>query len=479
MPCTTILCGRNATNDGSTIISRNDDGMFEAKKVIVTEPAKQPKKYKSVIAHLEIELPDNPLRYTSVPNVEKKNGVWPATGINSANVAMTATETITSNPRVLGADPLVKYKEEKGKKIPGGIGEEDLVTIVLPYIRTAREGVIRLGGLLEKYGTYESNGIAFSDENEIWWLETIGGHHWIARRVPDDRVVIMPNQFGLDNFDFSDAYGEKKENLCSGDLLGFVEKNHLNTGKGDVFNPRLAFGSCADSDHIYNTPRAWYMAGYLAPSSYKNDSYGPESNDLPWSLIPENKVTVEDVRYLLGSYYQGTPYNPYDGKSPLAGKYRSIGVPNSDVCGIMQIRPGKPDLIKGVEWLSLGGSGFTCCFPVYSNVGKFPKYFGGTTEDVSTDSMYWSSRILAALIDAHYGSAIIHDERYTDSVLNSCREILNRFDSEIAEKNDASLLEKANEEIAKTVRKETEKALSNVLLNASQHMKTRYHRNDN
>ena len=70
---------------------------------------------------------------------------------------MTATETITSNPRVLGADPMV----------PGGIGEEDIVRLVLPYIRSAREGVARLGSLLEQYGTYEKNGIAFQDVNEI------------------------------------------------------------------------------------------------------------------------------------------------------------------------------------------------------------------------------------------------------------------------------------------------------------------------
>ena len=60
--------------------------------------------------------------------------------------------------------------------------------------------------------------MAFADENEVWWLETIGGHHWIAKRVPDDRLVIMPNQFGLDHFDFEDAYGAGKENLCSADL---------------------------------------------------------------------------------------------------------------------------------------------------------------------------------------------------------------------------------------------------------------------
>jgi dipeptidase len=104
--------------------------------------------------------------------------------------------------------------------------------------------------LLEKYGTYEPNGIAFSDKDEIWWLESIGGHHWIARRVKDDEYVVMPNQFGLDRFDFKDAYGEGKENLCSKDLKQFVEANHLALDTKGNFNPRLAFGSHDDSDHV-------------------------------------------------------------------------------------------------------------------------------------------------------------------------------------------------------------------------------------
>lgn len=76
---------------------------------------------------------------------------------------MTATETITSNPRVLGADPMVVYQPaEDGKaEVPGGIGEEDIVVLVLPYINSAREGVKRLGSLLEQYGTYEKMGSLF------------------------------------------------------------------------------------------------------------------------------------------------------------------------------------------------------------------------------------------------------------------------------------------------------------------------------
>lgn len=485
MPCTTILAGKLATNDGSTIISRNDDGGFETKKIIVVEPKKQPKSYKTVISHLTVELPDNPMRYTTAPNVNLKNGIWPTCGINAANVAMTATETITSNPRVAAADPYVRYqaKEGKNKEVPGGIGEEDIVTIVLPYIHSAREGVLRLGALLEQYGTYEANGIAFSDENEVWWLETIGGHHWIAKRVPDDRVVIMPNQFGMDSFDFDDAEGEKKDHLCSADLRTFVEKHHLYTGREGEFNPRLAFGSRKDSDHIYNTPRAWYMARYFLENTYDWDGeyadFNPESNDIPWSFVPERKVTVEDIRYLLGSHYQGTPYDPYDHRAPLKGKYRVIGVPNSDVCGIMQIRGDMPEALKGIEWFSMGGSGFTACFAFYAQVNTLPKYISATTDTVSTDYMYWTSRLIAALTDAHYFSGIIHDERYTERVMTETRRIMLEYDAKYLEQPDEKLLTEANEKIAAMVKKESDKVMDALLKNASEHMKTRYHRGDN
>lgn len=341
MPCTTILVGKDASIDGSTMIARNDDGMFDTKKLIVVNPEDQPKEYVSKITGVKIPLPDNPLRYTATPNVTKKRGIWAANGINSANVGMTATETTTSNPRVLGADP---FGWDPKKKKQTGIGEEDYVVLVLPYIRSAREGVLRLGALLEEYGTYEPNGIAFNDEKEVWWFESIGGHHWMARKVKDDEYVIMPNQFGLDRFDFEDAFGEGKENLCSKDLLKFIEKNHLNANQGSVINPRLVFGSRSDADHVYNTPRAWYMARYFNPRSYvwdgENADFTPLSDDIPWSLVPERKISVEDVKYILSSYFQGTPYDPYGrGNDPRKGIYRSIGINRTSVMAILQIRP--------------------------------------------------------------------------------------------------------------------------------------------
>ena len=108
-----------------------------------------------------------------------------------------------------------------------GSARKILCVLYFRYIRSAREGVRRLGSLLEQYSTYEMNGIAFQDQDEIWWLETIGGHHWMARRVPDDVYVVMPNQLGIDRFDFSDALGEQKEYMCSADLEEFVKTYHL------------------------------------------------------------------------------------------------------------------------------------------------------------------------------------------------------------------------------------------------------------
>ena len=82
-----------------------------------------------------------------MPNAIEGKGIWAACGVNEANVAMTATETIANNPRVLGADPLVEYlpAEDGREEQAGGIGEEDIVCLVLPYIHSAREGVERLG----------------------------------------------------------------------------------------------------------------------------------------------------------------------------------------------------------------------------------------------------------------------------------------------------------------------------------------------
>ena len=479
MACTTILVGKNASYDGSTMIARNDDsgsGHFTAKKFTVFQPQDYPAVYKSVISGVEIPLPGSGLRITAVPNAVEGKGLWAASGVNAANVGMTATETITSNPRVLGADPLVK----------GGIGEEDIVYLALPYVRSAREGVRRLGSLLEQYGTYEMNGIAFQDVDEVWWLETIGGHHWMARRVPDDVYVVMPNQLGLDTLDLDDALGEQKEFMCSADLRGFIDKYHLDLSLDGALNPRDAFGSHDDADHVYNTPRGWYMLRYFNPNTFAWDGpdadFTPRSDDLPWCMVPEKKITPEDVKYVLSSHYQGTPYDPYAATASERGIYRPIGVNRNDFMALLQMRPDVPEDFRAVEWLAFASNAFNTMVPFYANVDTTPEYLSNTTGDVSTDNFYWASRLLAAMADASYAKSVFHIERYALSVGSKANGIINIYDDAQRGEADpaarAALRTKANEELAAMVRAETTDALNKVLFELSSGMKNAYSRSD-
>ncbi len=497
MPCTTILVGKKASYDGSTMIARNDDsgsGHFTTKKLAVVLPKDQPRHYKSVLSHVEVDLPDNPMRYTCIPNVTPGKGVWPTAGVNEDNVAMTATETITSNERVLGADPLVELQKEEGRKgrrgykpeVPGGIGEEDLVLLTLPYIHSAREGVERLGFLHETYGTYETNGIGISDVNEIWWFESVGGHHWIARRVPDDAYVTMPNELGVDRFSFEDAYGEQKDFMCCPDLKEFVEENHLDlTLGGGEMNPRDAFGSHSDSDHVYNTPRAWAIQRFLNPRTCRWDGpdadFTPESDDIPWCRVPERKLTIEDVKYALSLHYQGTPFDPYSRRGHRSdhGIYRPIGINRNSQLSVVQLRPYRDEAYRAVQWIAFGSNVFNALVPFYANVTTTPAYLAGTDDRVTTENFYWENRVIAALADAHYHEAMADVERYQEKVGGMGHHMLKETDAAAASAADVhAMLEAANEKMAELLKKETDDLLDKVLFCASMGMKNAFSKDD-
>ena len=505
MACTTILVGRDASYDGSTIIARNEDsanGEFNPKRFVVVQPQDQPRVYHSVLAHLSIELPDDPMRYTSVPNADLKDGVWGEAGVNSAQVAMSATETLTTNERVLGADPLVEFRPARGvegeegyrPEVAGGIGEEDFLTIVLPYIHSAREGVERLGALLERYGTYEMNGVAFSDVDEIWWLETVGGHHWIARRVPDDSYVTMPNQLGIDEFDLEDAFGKRESHMCSSDLVGFIESNHLDLAveSSSPFNPRDAFGSHSDSDHVYNTPRAWYMQRFLNPYDEMWDGpeadHRPDSDDISWARQPERRITIEDVKYVLSSHYQGTPFDPYgvQGDESTRHMLRPIGINRQSQLAVMQIRPYRPESSRTIQWMAYGSNPFNALVPFYANVDSTPSYLADTTTRVTTENLYWENRIIAALCDARFAETANSVERYQERMGGLGHRLVADTDAELDASESASaddarvrdLLTRANQRMAGELREQTDALLDEVLYTTSMRMRNGFNRSD-
>ena len=507
MPCMTMLVGKRATYDGSTIIARNEDeasGKFTPKRMHVMLPQDQPTSYHSVLAHLDIDLSGlTPQRYTSVPDALSGNGIWAASGINESDVAMTATETIILNTRVLGADPLVMAQPAVGEPgeegyraaIPGGLSEEDFLTLVLPYISTAREGVLRVGELLARYGTSEANGMAISDVNEIWWLETVGGHHWIARRVPDDCYVAMPNQLGIDAFDLADAEGAGREHLCSPDLRAWMEAHHLDLTirtegePTDVFNPREAFGTAGDVDHVYNTPRAWDVQRLLSPHACRWEGpgaeCGPTSDDLPWCRRPERLLTIEDMKRVLSLHFQGTPYDCYgdEGTEATRGAYRPIGINRTNELSVLQLRPHAPEPCRAVQWMAYGCNVFNALVPLYANVRTMPAYLADTTAQVTTDNLYWTNRLVAALADAHYNACLPYIESYQETVGALGHALLASTDSAVKRAStdratSCKLLEEANDRMAADLRRETDALLDQVLYTASVGMRNAFARSD-
>ena len=311
-------------------------------------------------------------------------------------------------------------------------------------------------------------------------METIGGHHWMARRVPDDVYVAMPNQLGIDTFVFDDP----AHYLCSADLRAFVETNHLDLSLDGTFRPRLAFGSHDDADHVYNTPRAWFIERTWDPHTVKWDGadadHAPESDDIPWCMVPERKLTVEDVKYVLSSTFQGTPYDPYlsYGDRSLAGKYRAIGINRTSFLGLIQIRPQNDVL----EWIAFASNPFNVLLPFYADVEKTPAYLADTNAAVSTDSFYWTSRLIAAMADASYSDSRSDIERYQAHVAAKSHEIIARYDALLAKQDNEEerlkLREQANEEISAMAREAAADTLDKVLFALSSCMKNAFARSD-
>ncbi|MCP0886287.1 C69 family dipeptidase [Ligilactobacillus sp. WILCCON 0076] len=459
--CTTVLVGKKASIDGSTIISRNDDGheALDPKRFVVINPEEQPRQYQAIISGIKVELPDNPLRYTSIPNSVLTNGIWPAAGINSENIAMSATETITTNSRILGVDPLEV----------SGIGEEDLVTLVLPYIHSAREGVTRLGALLEKYGTYESNGIAFSDKDEIWWLETIGGHNWAAKRIPDEAYVVAPNRMNIDEFDF-----KSDDTMFSSDLENIIIKYKLNPDFKNI-NLRHIFGSASIKDTVYNNPRTWYGQKFFNPEIV----HDPMEQDLPFICYPNRKISIEDVKFVLSSHFENTKYDVYGSGSKEDKKlFRPIGINRNHDVHILQIRNDVPAEIAGIHWLAFGANTFNTVVPFYANVRDTPESYKNADENFNLNQMYWLSCTTALLGDTDYDFYVDMRNSYELAAMAAYRNIENKTDANLTGQDINSYLEKANQKLADEALKYQTKLLGDMVIAGSEKMKLRYNLND-
>ena len=120
------------------------------------------------------------------------------------------------------------------------------------------------------------------------------------------------------------------------------------------------------------------------------------------------------LKYVLSLHFQGTDFDPYKTYGDLSkkGMYRPIGINRNDFLSIIQLRNHVSPAYQAIEWIAYASNVFNTIVPFYGNITQTPDYLSNTTETVSTDNFYWSSRLIAAMADASYKKSSIHIERY-------------------------------------------------------------------
>ena len=382
--CTTIIIGQEQTADGSMIVARSEDwDAMEAKNYEIFEDTDNgPREFVAKDSPFRCELPEKALGYSAL-SPYNLHGHWGSAGFNTAGVGMSATESIFSNDEVLEHDPLVE----------NGVAENSVFNITLPYVRTAREGVERLGMLIEKYGIAEGFGIGFVDNKEIWYLETACGHRWLACRIPKDQYFVTGNQSRFRTYDPND----KENYLASADLIEFAEKHGLYNPAQGAFDFHVAYARDVVLDTTYNYPRVWGLQQLFSPE-IKNDV---TKNTFPVFAKPAHKITLTELRTAFRFHYDNTEHDPYLNSNPKE-PYRPVSIFRTTQTHLLQVRPELPQAIGCVNYVAMGMADLGVFLPLYQGITSYPEAYTKGNGESSDDSAYWKFRKIMVLGMTNY-----------------------------------------------------------------------------
>ena len=382
--CTTIIIGQEQTADGSMIVARSEDwDAMEAKNYEIFEDTDNgPREFVAKDSPFRCELPEKALGYSAL-SPYNLHGHWGSAGFNTAGVGMSATESIFSNDEVLKHDPLVE----------NGVAENSVFNITLPYIHTAREGVERLGMLIEKYGIAEGFGIGFVDSKEIWYLETACGHRWLACRMPKDQYFVTGNQSRFRTYDPND----KENYLASADLIEFAEKHGLYNPAQGAFDFHEAYARDIKLDTTYNYPRVWGLQQFFSPE-IKNDV---TKNTFPVFAKAAHKVTLTELRTAFRFHYDNTEHDPYLNSNPKE-PYRPVSIFRTTQTHLLQVRPELPQAIGCVNYVAMGMADLGVFLPLYQGITSYPEAYTKGNGESSDDSAYWKFRKIMVLGMTNY-----------------------------------------------------------------------------
>ena len=398
--CCGFIIGRQLTKDGTTLFGRTEDYPY------YPNGGKHNKNYVVVDAKTynegdQIEDESNGFTYPHATNEMKytatydsargdgSNGAFGEHGFNEAGVSMTATVTAIPNKKVLTTDPLKA----------DGLPEAAMLDVILPRVKTAREGVELLAKVIEEKGSAEGNVVVFADQNETWYMEILSGHQYVAVKVPEDKYAVFANTYYLGHVDLNDT-----ENVIASKDVEKVAKESGNykTDKDGNFHIAKSYGpeKYAEGDRS----RTYAGITLLDPDSkvtYEDDEY--ELFRSPTD--PNKKYTLEDAFALQRNRFEhlngrfvpddqiGVKKQGDDGSNDTVRKdqYKyALGNENVIDAHVYQINPNLPKTFGGTVWLGMGPSRNTPYVPFYGNVKDTYKAFKPQTATYDPNSWYWT-----------------------------------------------------------------------------------------
>ena len=398
--CCGFIIGRQLTKDGTTLFGRTEDypyypnGGKHNKNYVVVDA----KNYKEgdqledesngfTYPHAASEM-----KYTATYDSARgdgSNGAFGEHGFNEAGVSMTSTVTAIPNKKVLKTDPLTE----------NGIPEAAMLDVVLPRVKSAREGVEFLAKVIEEKGSAEGNVVVFADQNETWYMEILSGHQYVAVKVPEDKYAVFANTYYLGHVDLNDT-----ENVIASKDVEKVAKESGNykTDKDGNFHIAKSYGpeKYAEGDRS----RTYAGITLLDPDSkvtYEDDEY--ELFRSPTD--PNKKYTLEDAFALQRNRFEhlngrfvpddqiGVKKQGDDGSNDTVRKdqYKyALGNENVIDAHVYQINPNLPKSFGGTVWLGMGPSRNTPYVPFYGNVKDTYEAFKPQTATYDPNSWYWT-----------------------------------------------------------------------------------------
>jgi dipeptidase len=330
-----------------------------------------------------------------------------------------------------------------------------LMYITLQRAKTAREAVMVMGGLVEKYGYY-SSGETFSigDKDEVWIMDMIGkgpdnkGAVWVARRVPDGYISGHANSPRIRSFPLND-----KNTLYAPDVISFARDMGWYDGPDEEFDFADTYGPPDFGALRFCDARVWCMFNRAAPSLglSPDRALGKEGADpYPLWIKPDRKVTAADVMGFMRDHFEDTPLDmtqdigagpyqlPYRWR-PLTWKAdedsdveyfneRATSTQQTGFSFVAQARGWLPDPIGGILWFGVDDTYSTVYFPMYCGATRVPKSYAvgnGDFQHVTWESAFWVFNQVANYAYLRY-SEMIQDIQKVQSQLED------RFAAEVS-----------------------------------------------